>query len=193
MREYHTGDVGATYHLRKSRSRACMRTFVPQRLGRTKWRRQKSHRQVQKHGHPVLRSLYKRSKARTFTAMPSRSSDSRCLVAARPCATGTGKSSRPRHFRREKMRRRLGEYNQIGGGLVRRLCVCVWRTWLMIYTATFFFLAGNTRVISQTALDHFRTSLQTKKHDPYSVLLRRNKLPMQLLDDAANPNLRKVR
>jgi nuclear GTP-binding protein len=53
--------------------------------------------------------------------------------------------------------------------------------------------AGNTRVIAQTALDHFRTSLQTKQHDPYSVLLRRNKLPMQLLDDAANPNLRKVR
>ncbi|KAF8529776.1 NGP1NT-domain-containing protein [Hysterangium stoloniferum] len=50
---------------------------------------------------------------------------------------------------------------------------------------------GNTRVISQTALDHFRTSLQTRANDPYSVLLRRNKLPMTLLDDAANPNLRK--
>ncbi|KAN0100159.1 NGP1NT (NUC091) domain containing protein [Tylopilus felleus] len=50
---------------------------------------------------------------------------------------------------------------------------------------------GNTRVISQTALDHFRTSLSTKKDDPYSVLLRRNKLPMALLDDAANPNLQK--
>ncbi|KAJ3506346.1 hypothetical protein NLJ89_g6919 [Agrocybe chaxingu] len=50
---------------------------------------------------------------------------------------------------------------------------------------------GNTRVISQTALDHFRTSLGAKKDDPYSVLLRRNKLPMALLDDAANPNLRK--
>ncbi|KAI0756463.1 NGP1NT-domain-containing protein [Daedaleopsis nitida] len=50
---------------------------------------------------------------------------------------------------------------------------------------------GNTRVISQTALDHFRTSLATRKSDPYSVLLRRNKLPMALLDDAANPNLRK--
>ena len=47
-------------------------------------------------------------------------------------------------------------------------------------------------MISQTALDHFRTSLSTKKDDPYSVLLRRNKLPMALLDDAANPNLRKV-
>ncbi|KAF9235127.1 NGP1NT-domain-containing protein [Melanogaster broomeanus] len=50
---------------------------------------------------------------------------------------------------------------------------------------------GNTRVISQTALDHFRTSLSTKKDDPYSVLLRRNKLPMGLLDDAANPHVRK--
>ncbi|GBE77615.1 Nucleolar GTP-binding protein [Sparassis crispa] len=50
---------------------------------------------------------------------------------------------------------------------------------------------GNTRVISQTALDHFRTSLAGKQHDPYTVLLRRNKLPMALLDDAANPNLRK--
>ena len=48
-------------------------------------------------------------------------------------------------------------------------------------------------MISQTALDHFRTSLATKQNDPYSVLLRRNKLPMALLDDAANPNLRKVR
>ncbi|KAG6380703.1 NGP1NT-domain-containing protein [Boletus reticuloceps] len=50
---------------------------------------------------------------------------------------------------------------------------------------------GNTRVVSQTALDHFRTSLSTRKDDPYSVLLRRNKLPMALLDDAANPNTRK--
>ena len=51
---------------------------------------------------------------------------------------------------------------------------------------------GNTRVISQTALEHFRTSLSSKKDDPYSVLLRRKKLPMALLDDATNPNLRKV-
>ncbi|KAF7297915.1 Nucleolar GTP-binding protein 2 [Mycena chlorophos] len=50
---------------------------------------------------------------------------------------------------------------------------------------------GNTRVISQTALDHFRTSLSGKKDDPYSVLLRRNKLPMALLDDAQNSSLRK--
>ena len=56
----------------------------------------------------------------------------------------------------------------------------------------FFGFTGNTRVISQTALDHFRTSLSARKDDPYSVLLRRNKLPMALLDDASNPHLRKV-
>lgn len=42
---------------------------------------------------------------------------------------------------------------------------------------------GNTRVISQDALDHFRTSLGSKVDDPYSVLLRRNKLPMSLIQD----------
>ncbi|WVQ83975.1 nucleolar GTP-binding protein 2 [Cryptococcus sp. DSM 104549] len=42
---------------------------------------------------------------------------------------------------------------------------------------------GNTRVISQTALDHFRTALKEQKQDPYSVLLKRNKLPMGLLSD----------
>ncbi|KAG6849554.1 hypothetical protein H0H93_007502 [Arthromyces matolae] len=51
---------------------------------------------------------------------------------------------------------------------------------------------GNTRVISQTALDHFRTSLSERKNDPYSVLLRRNKLPMALLDDAQNPHTLKA-
>lgn len=50
---------------------------------------------------------------------------------------------------------------------------------------------GNTRVISQTALDHFRTSLSARKDDPYSVLLKRNKLPMALLDEAENPHARK--
>ncbi|KDQ09127.1 hypothetical protein BOTBODRAFT_117615 [Botryobasidium botryosum FD-172 SS1] len=44
---------------------------------------------------------------------------------------------------------------------------------------------GNTRVISQPALEHFRESLAARKNDPYSVLLKRNKLPLSLLDDAA--------
>ena len=69
-------------------------------------------------------------------------------------------------------------------GTVNRLCRFGWKTLTSV--------VGNTRVISQTALDHFRTSLSVKKDDPYSVLLRRNKLPMALLDDASNPNLRKV-
>jgi hypothetical protein len=92
------------------------------------------------------------------------------------------------------MRRLPEEYNQIGGGSVRLIIlVVVCPTNVAIDLRVSFFFAGNTRVISQTALDHFRTSLQTKQHDPYSVLLRRNKLPMQLIDDAANPNLHKVR
>ncbi|KAF5212659.1 putative nucleolar GTP-binding protein [Clavispora lusitaniae] len=42
---------------------------------------------------------------------------------------------------------------------------------------------GNTRVIAQDSLTHFREAMGDKKHDTYSVLLRRNKLPMSLLDE----------
>ncbi|QPG73242.1 GTPase required for pre-60S ribosomal subunit nuclear export and maturation [Brettanomyces nanus] len=42
---------------------------------------------------------------------------------------------------------------------------------------------GNTRVIAQDALSHFREAMGAKKHDTYSVLLKRNKLPMSLLDE----------
>lgn len=38
-------------------------------------------------------------------------------------------------------------------------------------------------MISQSALDHFRTSLANQVANPYSVLLRRNKLPMGLLEE----------
>lgn len=51
---------------------------------------------------------------------------------------------------------------------------------------------GNTRVISQTALDHFRTALSQHKDDPYSVLLKRNKLPMGLLQDESKTDGKKV-
>lgn len=51
---------------------------------------------------------------------------------------------------------------------------------------------GNTRVISQTALDHFRTALSQHKEDPYSVLLKRNKLPMGLLQDESKTEGKKV-
>ena len=84
------------------------------------------------------------------------------------------------------MRRSRVEWRLTAGGLV------CYHTLFWFYEdeveGDWFFFKGNTRVISQTALDHFRTSLGNKKDDPYSVLLRRNKLPMALLDDAANPN-----
>lgn len=54
---------------------------------------------------------------------------------------------------------------------------------------------GNTRVIGQDALDHFRTALGNKVNDPYSVLLRRNKLPVSLLQEPARgkaPDLTRV-
>ncbi|POY73586.1 hypothetical protein BMF94_3119 [Rhodotorula taiwanensis] len=43
---------------------------------------------------------------------------------------------------------------------------------------------GNTRTISQTALDHFRETLKDKIADPYAVVLKQNKLPMSLLSDS---------
>lgn len=42
---------------------------------------------------------------------------------------------------------------------------------------------GNTRVIAQDALTHFRQAMGEKKLNTYQVLLRRNRLPMSLLDE----------
>lgn len=42
---------------------------------------------------------------------------------------------------------------------------------------------GNSRVISQDVLTHFRDALGDKKTDSYQVLMKRNKLPMSLLDE----------
>ncbi|KAI3404957.2 NOG2 [Candida oxycetoniae] len=42
---------------------------------------------------------------------------------------------------------------------------------------------GNTRVIAQDALSHFREAMGAKKDDSYQVLLKRNKLPMSLLNE----------
>ena len=43
---------------------------------------------------------------------------------------------------------------------------------------------GNTRTMSQTELDKFRDEMTTSAADPYSVVLRRKKIPMALLKDA---------
>mgnify|MGYP001243065929 FL=1 len=41
----------------------------------------------------------------------------------------------------------------------------------------------NTRVISQDALSAFRGAVQAQQNDPYSYLLKQNKLPMSLIKD----------
>lgn len=42
---------------------------------------------------------------------------------------------------------------------------------------------GNTRVIGQAQLETFREQIETRRNDPYQVLLRQSKLPMSLLTD----------
>jgi len=51
---------------------------------------------------------------------------------------------------------------------------------------------GNTRTLGQSELDRFREEMTVKAADPYSVVLRRKKIPMALLQDsksAASTNL----
>eukprot|EP01035_Chromulina_nebulosa_P025165 gene25165-32830_t len=43
---------------------------------------------------------------------------------------------------------------------------------------------GNTRVISQKELENFREEVTVKEADPYSIILRRKKIPMALLQDS---------
>ncbi|EPX75280.1 ribosome export GTPase [Schizosaccharomyces octosporus yFS286] len=50
---------------------------------------------------------------------------------------------------------------------------------------------NNTRVIAQPTLTQFREAMGQKANDPYQVLLRRNKLPMSLLEE--NSHIPKVR
>jgi nuclear GTP-binding protein len=45
---------------------------------------------------------------------------------------------------------------------------------------------GNTRVISQGALESFRQAVAERASDPYQVLLKTNKLPMSLIRDPEN-------
>ncbi|KAI1968281.1 GTPase required for pre-60S ribosomal subunit nuclear export and maturation [Ophidiomyces ophidiicola] len=47
---------------------------------------------------------------------------------------------------------------------------------------------GNTRVISQEALNSFREAVAERASDPYQVLLKTNKLPMSLTRDGQAPN-----
>ncbi|KAI4160438.1 MAG: hypothetical protein LQ342_005762 [Letrouitia transgressa] len=47
---------------------------------------------------------------------------------------------------------------------------------------------GNTRVISQDALNSFREAMAQRASDPYQVLLKTNKLPMSLVRDGQGKN-----
>ena len=47
---------------------------------------------------------------------------------------------------------------------------------------------GNTRVISQNALQSFRDAIAERASDPYQVLLKTNKLPMTLIRDGKGKN-----
>jgi nuclear GTP-binding protein len=49
----------------------------------------------------------------------------------------------------------------------------------------------NTRVISQDALASFRDAVEAQRKDPYSYLLKRNKLPMSLITDGGKDKERK--
>ena len=44
---------------------------------------------------------------------------------------------------------------------------------------------GNTRTISQSELDRFREEVKTQAADPYSIILRKKKLPMGLIQDSS--------
>lgn len=47
---------------------------------------------------------------------------------------------------------------------------------------------NNTRVISQDALDSFRSAIAAQASDPTSFLLKQNKLPMSLISEKKNVN-----
>ena len=46
----------------------------------------------------------------------------------------------------------------------------------------------NTRVIGQKSLEAFRDAMKTRANDPYTFLLKQNKLPMSLLQDSEKVN-----
>ncbi|KAF1914090.1 NUC091 domain-containing protein [Ampelomyces quisqualis] len=47
---------------------------------------------------------------------------------------------------------------------------------------------NNTRVISQDALESFRSAVQAQSSDPSTYLMKRNKLPMSLIEEKGNVN-----
>jgi hypothetical protein len=89
---------------------------------------------------------------------------SSCLSAASPCGPRRARSSRRSSTRRARTRPSRVVSHLIAAGSVRGPCVAVYAG------LTHFITPAHTRVISQTALDHFYTSLSTRKHYRYDVL-----------------------
>ena len=58
---------------------------------------------------------------------------------------------------------------------------------------SFFFFIFQVTPKSSREQHWITLSFQTTEHDSYLVLLRRNGLPMRLLDDATDPNLRTIK
>jgi nuclear GTP-binding protein len=83
-----------------------------------------------------------------------------------------GKVIQAAAFQKGEGEPRLREFSLIDGGLV--CCEVRARS---ADGATDSRWVGNAGAVTQIAPDRFRTSLSTKQHDAYSVLLRHNKLP----------------
>lgn len=47
------------------------------------------------------------------------------------------------------------------------------------------YFVGNTRVITQTALQSFQDEMAKVKNDPYKVVMKQTKLPITLLNETA--------
>ena len=50
-------------------------------------------------------------------------------------------------------------------------------------------LSGNTRVVTQTALQTFQDEMGKVMKDPYKVVMRQTKLPISLLNEKAKVHL----
>ena len=65
----------------------------------------------------------------------------------------------------------------------------LWTSCLVIYARDCFPNPGNTRVISQNALQTFQDEMAKVKKDPYKVVMRQTKLPISLLNETAKVSM----
>lgn len=66
------------------------------------------------------------------------------------------------------------------------ICNRLYSVAVVIFTHHIFIvLVGNTRVITQSALQTFQDEMKKVKNDPYKVVMRQTKLPISLLNEKA--------